>query len=152
MYPGPMGGALRQSDHESGSALGLALTGAFGFGAGLLFGLVAGGLLGDVDQDRMKRAVRRFRPGEDESSEDEETDRTEHDLLDALKNNPVTRQLDLSVSALGGGLVELTGTVPDETTRELAADLARGVLGADVVVNRILVEGTDTDGQSAVVS
>jgi osmotically-inducible protein OsmY len=100
----------------------------------------------------MKRAVRRFRPGEDEASEDEETDRTEHDLLDALKNNPVTRQLDLSVSALGGGLVELTGTVPDETTRELAADVARGVLGADVVVNRILVEGTDTDGQSAVVS
>ena len=152
MYPRPTGGALRQSDHESGSALGLAFTGAFGFGAGLLFGLVFGGLLGDVDQDRVKRAVRRFRPGDDRLPDDEEEDRVEHDLLDALKNNPATRQLDLSVSALGGGLVELTGTAPDETTRELAADLARGVLGADVVVNRILVEGTDTNGQSAAVS
>ncbi len=151
MYPGPMGGALRQSDHESGSALGLALTGAFGFGAGLLFGLVAGGLLGDVDQDRVKRAVRRFRPTDDDESV-EGDERLEHDLLDVLKGNPATRQLDLNVSALGGGLVELTGRAPDETTRELAADLARGVLGTEVVVNRILVEGTDTNGQSAVVS
>ncbi len=146
-----MGGALPRSDHESGSVLGLALTGAFGFGAGLLFGLVAGGLLGDVDQDRVKRAVRRFRPTDDEESA-EEDERLEHDLLDVLKGNPATRQLDLNVSALGGGLVELTGIAPDETTRELAADLARGVLGTEVVVNRILVEGTDTNGQSAVVS
>jgi hypothetical protein len=41
---------------------------------------------------------------------------------------------------------------PDETTRELVADLARGVLGADVIVNHVLVEGTDTNEQSAVVS
>ncbi len=151
MYIGPMGGALRRSDHETGSALGLALTGAFGFGAGLLFGLVAGGLLGDVDQDRVNRAVRRFQPTDDEESA-EGDERLEHDLLEVLKQNPATRQLDLNVSALGGGLVELTGTAPNETTRELAADLARGVLGAEVVVNRILVEGTDTNGQSAVVS
>ncbi len=59
MYPTPMGGALRVTEQESGSGLGLALTGAVGFGAGLLFGLVAGGLLGDVDSDRVKRAVRR---------------------------------------------------------------------------------------------
>ncbi len=143
---------MRRSDHESGGALGLALTGAFGFGAGLLFGLVAGALLGDVDQDRVKRAVRRFRSGDYEAPEDEEVDRIEHDLLDALRNNPATRRLNLNVSALGGGLVELTGIAPDETTRERAADLARGVLGADVIVNRILVEGTDTNGQSAVVS
>ncbi len=148
-----MGGALSRSDHESGSVLGLALTGAFGFGAGLLFGIVAGELLGDVDQDRVKRAVRRFRSPDTDDDESAEGDvRLEYDLLEVLKGNPATRQLDLNVSALGGGLVELTGTAPNETTRELAADLARGVLGTEVVVNRILVDGTDTNGQSAVVS
>jgi hypothetical protein len=152
MYPTPMGGALRVSERESGSGLGLALTGAVGFGAGLLFGLVAGGLLGDVDSDRVKRAVRRLRPTDEEDAVDEGLDRIEHELLDVLKHNPATRQLSLTVRAMGGGLIELAGTAPDETTRELAAELARGVMGADVIVNHVLVEGTDTNEQSAVVS
>jgi hypothetical protein len=118
----------------------------------LLFGLVAGGLLGDVDSDRVKRAVRRLRSTDEEDAVAEGLDRIEHELLDVLKHNPATRQLSLTVRAMGGGLIELAGTAPDETTRELAADLARGVLGADVIVNHVLVEGTDTNEQSAVVS
>jgi osmotically-inducible protein OsmY len=117
----------------------------------LLFGLVVGELLGDVDRDRVRRTVRRFRPMDDEESTDGD-ELLEHALLDVFKGNPATRELDLNASALGGGLVELTGTAPDETTRELAAELARGVIGAEVVVNRILVDGVDTNGQSAVVS
>ncbi len=143
---------MQGSGRESGSGLGIALTGAVGFAAGLLLGLVAGGLVGDVGSSRVGRAVRRLRPDDDEESAGEDAERVEHELLDVLKRNPATRHLHLTVLALGGGLVELTGTVPDETTRELAADLARGVLGGDVIVNRILVEGTDTSQQSAVVS
>lgn len=152
MYPTPMGGALRVTERESRGGLGLALLGAVGFGAGLLFGLVAGGLLGDVDSDRVRRAVRRLRPAEGEDEVDEGLDRLEHELLDVLKHNPATRRLNLTVRALGGGLIELAGTAPDELTRELAADLARGVMGADVIVNHVLVEGTDTNEPSAVVS
>ncbi len=152
MYPWAMGGALQGSGREPSSGLGIALTGAVGFGAGLLFGLVAGGLAGDVGSGRLGRAVRRLRPSDDDESEEEDAERVEHELLDVLKRNPATRHLNLTVLALGGGLVELTGTVPDETTRELAAHLARGVMGGDVIVNRILVEGTDTSQQSAVVS
>jgi len=152
MYPWAMGGALQESGRESSSGLGIALTGAVGFGAGLLFGLIAGGLVGDVGAGRLGHAVRRLRPSDDEESAGEDAERVEHELLDVLKRNPATRHLKLTVLALGGGLVELTGTVPDETTRELAAHLARGVLGGDVIVNRILVEGTDTNQQSAVVS
>ncbi len=152
MYTWAMGGALQGSGRESGSGLGIAITGAVGFGAGLLFGLVAGGLVGDVGSGRLGRAVRRLRPSDDEESAGEDAERVEHELLDVLKRNPATRHLNLTVLALGGGLVELTGTVPDETTRELAAHLARGVLGGDVIVNRLLVEGTDTSHQSAVVS
>ncbi len=91
-----MGGALRQSDHESGGPLGLALTGAFGFGAGLLFGLVVGELLGDVDRDRVKRTVRRFRDIDDEESADGD-ERLEYALLDALNGNSAQRSSFISV-------------------------------------------------------
>ena len=42
-----------------------------------------------------------------------------------------------------------TGTVDDESVRTRAQSLVSGVPGADVVVNRILVAGTDTDEQPA---
>ena len=152
MYPWAMGGALQGSGRESSSGLGLALTGAVGLSAGLLFGLVAGGLVGDVGSGRVGRVVRRLHPSDDEESAGKDAKQVEHELLEVLKRNPATRHQNLAVLALGGGLVELTGTVPDETRRELVAHLARGVLGGDVIVNRILVEGTDTSQQSAVAS
>lgn len=130
---------------DTDNGLGTAIVGALGLAAGLVFGLVSGELLGNVDSARVRRAVRRWRPGEDDEPVDEDLDEIEHDLLTTLKSNPVTRGLSLEVRALGGGLVELIGTVPNESSRELAGELARGVLGADLVVNRILVEGTDTN-------
>jgi uncharacterized protein YejL (UPF0352 family) len=140
------------SKQDSDTGFGLAVISAVGFGAGLLFGLVMGGWLGDVHPDRVKRAVGRLRSDDSEEAEDEELDRIEQELLQVLEQHPATRHLDLAVRALGGGLVELTGTAPDEPTRDMVADLARGVGGADVIVNRVLVEGTDTNEQSAVVS
>jgi osmotically-inducible protein OsmY len=106
--------------------------------------MVSGGLFGRVNSDRFRHVVSRLRSREQAEAED--PDQLERDLLTTLRSNPTTRSLDLAVRALGGGLVELTGTVPEEATRELAGRLARGVPGADVVVNRILVEGRDTRG------
>jgi osmotically-inducible protein OsmY len=113
-------------------------------------GLISGGLFGRVNSDRFQQAVSRLRSSG--RSEDEDPDQLERDLLTTLRSNPTTRRLDLGVRALGGGLVELTGNVPEEATRELAGRLARAVPGADVVVNRILVDGKDTadNGQGPV--
>ena len=118
----------------------MALLSVLGFCAGLVFGMVAGSSMGNVDSDRVKRAVRRLRPGDEP---DEDAVQIEHELIEALRTNPTTRDFNLGVRALGGGLVELTGIVPDEATRDLAGSLARNVLGADIVVNRVLVEGMD---------
>ena len=148
MSPGAMGGAL--SRQESDDALGVALVGAFGFGAGLLLGIVFGELLGDVNSDRVKQVVRRLRPPSELDEEGLEVERLQDELLAALESDPATRSLDLGVRALGDGLVELTGTAPDESTRDLAGKLASRISGAEVVVNRVLVEGTDTNGKAAV--
>lgn len=152
MYPRPMGGALRRHHGQNDDTLGLALVGALGFGAGLLVGLVGGGLLGDVDANRVRSVVHRFRSDEESSEDglDEEPERTENDLLAMLESNPATRGLNLEVHSLGGGLIEITGIAPDQRTRELAGELARGVVRSAVVVNRVLVEGTDTKGETAV--
>ena len=143
-----------QRDHgESGDTLGIALVGAIAFGAGLLLGLISGGLIGEVDPNRLRRAVRgRMQPDEGEDQFKAEPHQIEHNLIDTLENNPATRGLNLEVRALGGGLVEITGVAPDQTTREVAGDLARSVLGSAVVVNRVLVEGTDTNGRSSTTS
>jgi hypothetical protein len=117
-----------------------------------LVGLVGGSLLGDVDSDRVRRVVRRFRSDRTISEDDPDhgPEDTESDLLSMLESNPATRGLNLEVHALGEGLIEITGIVPDQRTRELAGELARGAVGASVVVNRVLVEGTDTTGETAV--
>ncbi|MBI2615609.1 MAG: hypothetical protein HYW52_08050 [Gemmatimonadetes bacterium] len=47
---------------RSESVAGITLAAAAGFGVGLLAGLVAGEWLGDVDADRVRRAVGRLRP------------------------------------------------------------------------------------------
>ncbi len=145
-----MGGVLRRRHDETADSLGVALVGALGFGAGLLVGVVSGGLLGDVDSDRVRQAVRRLRPYVDEDEIEDRQDEVEVDLLSTLESNPATRGLNLEVHALGGGLVEITGVAPDQRTRELAGELARGILGSSIVVNRVLVEGTDTNGEAAV--
>ena len=152
MYRRPMGGALRRHHGQTDDTLGIALVGAAGFGAGLLLGLVGGSLLGDVDTGRVRNVVRRFGPDRESSEDgpDDEPERTENDLLAMLESNPATRGLNLEVHALGGGLIEITGVAPDQRTRELAGELARGVLRSAVVVNRVLVEGTDTNDETAV--
>lgn len=120
----------------------MAIAAAAGLGAGLLAGLLLSELLGNVDSDRFRRAVGRLRPGTHEGPEPDAAE-VERAVDEALRHNPTTGPLAIRVRAVGEGVVELTGTAPDATARSLAGDLARGVDGARVVVNRVLVEGTD---------
>jgi osmotically-inducible protein OsmY len=73
----------------------------------------------------------------------------ERAIIDTIRETPGARGVELRVQSLGDGLVELTGTAPDPMTRRAAGDAARAVPGADIVVNRILVEGSETPVQQS---
>ena len=116
----------------------VALGTALGLGAGLLAGVVLGEWLGDVNPERLRRLFR-GRP----APEPLDPEQVERAVVRALRNASATRRLAVSARVLEGGVVELTGTAPDERTRQAAGEAAAAVAGADVVVNRILVEGRD---------
>ena len=116
----------------------MALGTALGVGAGLLAGIVLGEWLGDVNPERVRRLFR-GRP----TPEPMDPDHVERAVIRALRNTSSTRRLAVSARVLEGGVVELMGVAPDERTRQAAGEAASAVAGADVVVNRILVEGRD---------
>jgi hypothetical protein len=130
---------LGQRQDRDDGAVALTLTALAGFTLGFVAGTLLGGSVGDVHADRVKRALNRLsgagrRPGPEQ---------LERDVREALKSDEATRDLDLEVSAPGEGLIELTGLVSDALSRRAAGDVARAVLGVDVVVNRILLQGSD---------
>jgi osmotically-inducible protein OsmY len=127
--------------HKDEGVTGIALSAALGLGVGLVGGMLLRGLLSDVATEPVRDAVRNLRrSGRNAPSNPEEV---EHAVSLALRDDPDTRDLAVRVDALGDGIVELTGTAPDPLSRQIAADIARAVPGADIVVNRILVEGSD---------
>lgn len=111
---------------------------------GLLAGIVAGELLGDINAERFKRGLRRMGGG-DKVAQAKEIDPTqlERTVVSALKRNNGTRLLTVAAHALGNGILELVGTAPDERSREQATEIARTVRGVLTVVNRVLVQGVD---------
>jgi osmotically-inducible protein OsmY len=99
------------------------------------------GILSSLDSEPVRDAMRNFRkPGPGVPADPEEL---EHAVSQALEEDPDTNSLAVRVESLGDGIVELIGTAPDALSRQIAADIARAVPGADIVVNRILVEGGD---------
>lgn len=132
---GPLRYRLRHSNRNPDGLLSVALGTALGVGAGLLAGLVLGEWLGDVHPERLWRLF-----GGRPAPEPMDPEQVERAVLLALRNTSATRRLAVSVRVLEGGVVELWGTAPDERTRQAAGEAAAAVAGADVVVNRILVE------------
>lgn len=129
-----------QHDDDIGVA-GIALSAALGFGIGFIGGVFLRGFLSGLNTEPVRNAVRSLR--KPEPSDTPDLEEIERAVLDSLDDDPDTRGLSIQVEALGDGIVELTGTTPDPLSRQIAADLARNVPGADIVVNRILVEGGD---------
>ena len=111
---------------------------------GLLAGIVAGELLGDINAERFKRGLRRM-GGQDKVDQANAVDpkQLERTVVSALKRNSGTRSLTVAAHALGNGILELPGSAPDERARELASEVARTVRGVLTVVNRVLVHGVD---------
>jgi hypothetical protein len=110
---------------------------ALGLGLGMVAGVVVGEWLGAMHPERVRRLLRGSTPPAPPDAAE-----LERAVRRALKMDATTRRLDISARAIDGGVVELTGTVPDERTRRAAGDAAASVAGNNVV-NRILVEGTD---------
>lgn len=137
---GATGGTLIRIRQERGDRLGLTISTALGLGAGLFAGLVAGELLGNLNPQRLRRVLGRLGR---QTVPPMDSHALERAVADALRASPSTQQVAAQVHALGDGLVELTGTAPDAASRRAAGDTARGVPGAEVVVNRILIEGDE---------
>ena len=93
-----------------------------------------------MSAEPVKKAVRRL-SGQHETPE-EDLSSVEDAVIQALEDDPDLRPLALAVEALGDGIVEITGTASSQMTRQLAGDVARSGQGADVVLNRIHIEGT----------
>jgi hypothetical protein len=138
------GGGPLARYREDESATSIALTAAAGFAVGLLAGIIAGELLGDINAERFKRGLRRM-GGVDKAARAAAMDPTlvERAVASALRKGAATRTLGLVARALGNGILELTGTAPDEVARQAATDIARAVTGVLTVVNRVLVQGVD---------
>jgi hypothetical protein len=130
---------VTQRDERPG-ALSLALTATVGFTLGVLGGMLLGGSVGPLHAERVRGALSRLRGGHDRLTR---PDRLESAVRDALRDDEATRDLDIEVHVVGPGLIELTGVASDALVRRAAADIARAVPGTEVVVNRILLRGTD---------
>lgn len=112
---------------------------------GLAVGYVLAGNVGRVNAHRIKGAFRRWRdrPVLPSVWTEEEGEKLQARVLDALGADVVLARRAIRVSVLGMGLVELTGRVlhPAEVGR--AGDLVQQVEGVETVLNHLLVEGVD---------
>lgn len=120
----------------SGAALGVAL----GYVAGEAVGRVdrqrLAGLLAGWREDRARRRAARVWTEDD-------AERLEAAVLDALKRDVVLARRAIRVKVLGMGLIELTGRVAHVPEVGLAGDTAAAVSGVDTVLNHLLVSGVD---------
>jgi len=121
--------------------LGIAVAALGGLAAGLAAGVVIGEMLGDMSPGRLKGTLATILPSRKRAPRD--PGEVRRAVESALDDHPDLGDLSLDVTAHEDGIVELTGLAPDDLTRDLAGDVARDVPGADVVVNRVLVEGVD---------
>ena len=125
--------------NHRGSVAQVALAAAAGFGLGLIAGLAAGEWLGDVDADRVRRAVR----GSRSHGGPPDAPRLERTVRNALEAEAGTRYLKVRPRLLGEQLLELVGQVPTATARERAGSVAQAAVPGFTVINRLLVEGQD---------
>lgn len=116
-----------------------------GAACGLLVGYVVAGTIGRVNSRRIGSAYRRWRdrPPRGALWTEDEAQRLEARVLDALGRDVVLARRPIRVAVLGQGLVELSGRVLHLSEVGLAGDIVQRVEGVDTVLNHLLVEGVD---------
>ncbi len=136
---------MKRREHERDFAASDLLAAVAGGVFGLGVGYIIGSSVGRVNSRRIGRAVRRWqdRRGASAVWTDEEAERLEARVLDALSNDVVLARRPIRVAVLGMGLVELTGSVHRSTEAGLAGDVVQHVPGVETVLNHLLVDGVD---------
>lgn len=114
---------------------------------GLALGFVAGGSVGRVNARRIATAVSQWRSRRARRATpvwtEEDAERLEARLLNALSRDVILARRPIRVRVLGMGLVELSGRVSHVSEVALAGDIAQEVGGVDTVLNHLLVTGVD---------
>lgn len=109
---------------------------------GIALGFVAAGSVGRINRARLKSAMGRLTLKGDAPKRwtEEEAERLEARVLDALAQDVVLARRPIRVSVLGMGLVELTGTVLHTAEIGVASDVVQPVAGVQTVLNHLVVE------------
>jgi BON domain-containing protein len=128
---------------KGGLKTGDVLAGVAGGVLGLAVGFLIAGSVGRVNAHRIKGAVRRWRGRPRAVWSDEEAERLEARVLDALARDVVLARRPIRVAVLGQGLVELTGRVLHASEVGLAGDIVQRTDGVTTVLNHLLIEGAD---------
>ncbi len=114
---------------------------------GLAVGFIAGGSVGRVNSRRIAEAVSRWRRGRSRRAPkvwtENDAERLEARVLDALSADVILARRPVRVRVLGLGLVELSGRVSHIAEVALAGDIAQEIAGVDTVLNHLLVTGVD---------
>ncbi len=141
---------MSRHEHRSSLSIGDLLLLASGAGLGLVAGYFAAERIGRVNSRRVAGALERWkvRRHGDEPWNDDEAERLEGRVLDALRRDAVLGRRAVRVRVLEGGIVELSGRVayPSEVT--LAGDVVRAVAEGRTVLNHLLVPGADGEARS----
>jgi len=119
---------------------------AVGAGLGLALGYFAAERVGRVNTKRVQSALQRWRErrGRPPASwTDEDAERLEARVLDALRRDTVLGRRPVRVRVFEGGIVELSGRVAHPTEVQLAGRVVEAVSGVRTVLNHLLVTGAD---------
>jgi len=141
---------VSRHEHHSPVTVGDLLLLAGGAGLGLIVGYFAAERVGRVNSRRVAGALQRWkvRRRRDEPWSDEEAERLEGRVLDALRRDAVLGRRAVRVRVLEGGILELSGRVAHASEVSLAGDVVRAVPGVRTVLNHLLVPGADGEGRS----
>ena len=122
------------------------LVAAAGAGLGLALGYFAAERVGRVNARRVSSAIERWKGrhgGPAGPWTDEEAERLEARVLDALRRDAVLGRRAVRVRVFEGGIVELSGRVAHPSEVQLAGRVVEAVRDVRTVLNHLLVTGTD---------
>lgn len=64
----------------------------------------------------------------------------EERVLEAFNNDPILADRAIDIGSVGTGVIELAGWVDTDSEAEHAVTVARGVVGVDTVINRLMID------------
>ena len=119
---------------------------AAGAGLGLVLGYFTAERVGRVNTKRVTSAIERWKRRRGRPPEpwtDEDSERLEARVLDALRRDAVLGRRAVRVRVFEGGIVELSGRVAHPSEVQLAGRVVEAVPEVGTVLNHLLVTGAD---------